>query len=331
MRRRYAALIKSEFDLYALQNRGRRVTGNADALALLQQHLLGLCEEDVKRLISLAIRDDGELTMADIARVLKSKQEMLADGTLEIEIDTGRMDQIGGMANLKRWLTQRRAVFAGEAAAQGLDTPRGVLLLGVQGAGKSLAAKTIAGAWGVPLLRLDFAALYNKFHGETERNLRAVLQSADAMAPCVLWIDEIEKGLAGERRFRRRRVAPRARHAADLDGRAQVARLHGRHRQRHLAAAARAAAQGPLRRDLLRRSARGRRAGRNLPHPSRAAPARRREVRSGGAGRRCRRLLRRRDRAGDRLVRSTKRWAKSSRSRRSTSSTNSAARGRSRW
>ena len=66
----------------------------------------------------------------------------------------------------------------------------------IKPAGKSLAAKTIAGAWGVPLLRLDFATLYNKFHGETERNLRAVLQSADAMAPCVLWIDEIEKGLA---------------------------------------------------------------------------------------------------------------------------------------
>lgn len=68
----------------------------------------------------------------------------------------------------------------------------------MQGAGKSLAAKTIAGAWGVPLLRLDFATLYNKFHGESERNLRTVLHSADAMAPCVLWIDEIEKGLASD-------------------------------------------------------------------------------------------------------------------------------------
>lgn len=190
------AMIKNEFDLYAVQNKGRRVTGDPDALALLQQHLLGLCEEDIKRLISLAIRDDGALTMNDISRVLKNKQEMLADGALEIEIDTGSMDQIGGMAALKRWLAQRRAVFTGAPGTQGLDMPRGVLLLGVQGAGKSLAAKTIAGAWGVPLLRLDFATLYNKFHGETERNLRAVLQSADAMAPCVLWIDEIEKGLA---------------------------------------------------------------------------------------------------------------------------------------
>ncbi|MDR2189068.1 MAG: AAA family ATPase [Azonexus sp.] len=190
------AMIRSEFDLYATQHEGRKVTGDPAALPLLVQHLAGLCEEDVKRLIRLAIRDDGALTMSDIERILRSKQEMLAENALEIEIDTGSMDQIGGMATLKRWLAQRRAVFIGEAATAGLDAPRGVLLLGVQGAGKSLAAKTIAGAWGVPLLRLDFATLYNKFHGETERNLRAVLHSADAMAPCSLWIDEIEKGLA---------------------------------------------------------------------------------------------------------------------------------------
>ncbi|MDR2839032.1 MAG: AAA family ATPase [Azonexus sp.] len=190
------AMIRSEFDLYATQNEGRKVTGDNAALPLLVQHLAGLCEEDVKRLIRLAIRDDGALTMSDIERILKSKQEMLAEGSLEIEIDTGSMAQIGGMATLKRWLAQRRAVFIGDAAAEGLDAPRGVLLLGVQGAGKSLAARTIAGTWGVPLLRLDFATLYNKFHGETERNLRAVLNSAVAMAPCVLWIDEIEKGLA---------------------------------------------------------------------------------------------------------------------------------------
>jgi SpoVK/Ycf46/Vps4 family AAA+-type ATPase len=79
---------------------------------------------------------------------------------------------------------------------KGLDPPKGMLLLGVQGCGKSLAAKACAGGFGVPLLRLDFAALYNKYHGETERNLREALKAAEAMAPCVLWCDEIEKGLA---------------------------------------------------------------------------------------------------------------------------------------
>jgi SpoVK/Ycf46/Vps4 family AAA+-type ATPase len=80
--------------------------------------------------------------------------------------------------------------------AAGLDAPKGILLLGVQGCGKSMAAKAVAGTWRVPLLRLDFGVLYNKFYGETERNLREALASAEAMAPCVLWIDEIEKGVA---------------------------------------------------------------------------------------------------------------------------------------
>ena len=77
-----------------------------------------------------------------------------------------------------------------------LDAPKGVLLFGVQGGGKSLAAKAIAGIWGLPLLRLDMAGLFNKYIGETEKNLREALKLADVMAPCVLWLDEIEKGLA---------------------------------------------------------------------------------------------------------------------------------------
>jgi SpoVK/Ycf46/Vps4 family AAA+-type ATPase len=92
----------------------------------------------------------------------------------------------------------RRAAFAGEQGTEGLPPPRGILLLGVQGSGKSLAAKSVAGAWKLPLLRLDFATLYNKFTGETERNLREALKGAARMSPCVLWIGEIEKGLAAD-------------------------------------------------------------------------------------------------------------------------------------
>jgi len=87
-------------------------------------------------------------------------------------------------------------VFVGDSAPVGLDPPRGILLLGVQGCGKSLAAKAVAGGFGVPLVRLDLGTMYNKFHGETERNLRESLRNAEALAPCVLWIDEIEKGIA---------------------------------------------------------------------------------------------------------------------------------------
>lgn len=189
-------LVRAELDLYAHHHAGQRVRGDQDAFNLLVQHVGGLPEEDVRRLVRLAIRDDGLISRDDLHRVLRMKRELLNHTALELEPAAGSFDDIGGMQALKRWLTLRRPVFMNEAGAPRLDTPKGVLLLGVQGAGKSLAAKTIAGAWGVPLLRLDFAALYNKFHGESERNLRQALRAADAMAPAILWLDEIEKGLA---------------------------------------------------------------------------------------------------------------------------------------
>jgi SpoVK/Ycf46/Vps4 family AAA+-type ATPase len=111
-------------------------------------------------------------------------------------MDRVSMDDVAGLVRLKTWLQQRRTVFLAPEAPPGLDAPKGLLLLGVQGGGKSLAAKAVAGAWHVPLLRLDFGVLYNKYYGETERNLRQALKTAAVMAPCVLWIDEIEKGLA---------------------------------------------------------------------------------------------------------------------------------------
>src|SRR5690606_2128928 len=102
-----------------------------------------------------------------------------------------------GARRLKRWIDLRRRVFTGDGEPPpGLDPPRGILLLGVQGCGKSLLAKAVAGGFGVPLVRLDFGTLYAKYHGETEANLRQALESTGQLAPCVLWIDEIEKGLA---------------------------------------------------------------------------------------------------------------------------------------
>jgi SpoVK/Ycf46/Vps4 family AAA+-type ATPase len=115
---------------------------------------------------------------------------------LGFEPDVAQFEQIAGLARLKQWIQLRQRLFVDGKGPKGLDPPKGVLLLGVQGCGKSLAAKACAGGFGVPLLRIDFAALYNKYHGETERNLREALKAAEAMAPCVLWCDEIEKGLA---------------------------------------------------------------------------------------------------------------------------------------
>ena len=118
------------------------------------------------------------------------------EGILSFMFDTARFGEVGGLLKLKDWLEKRKDSFLAAEPVNGLDAPKGIMLLGVQGGGKSLAAKAVAGMWSLPLLRLDFGALYNKFYGETERNLREALKLADMMSPCVLWLDEIEKGVS---------------------------------------------------------------------------------------------------------------------------------------
>jgi hypothetical protein len=175
---------------------GRRVDVDPTALALLVRNLGGLSHADTLRLARNAVRDDGAVTASDLPSVMKAKYELLnRGGVLSFEYDTARLADLAGFKSLKTWLQQRSAAFSGDAP-KGLDWPRGMLLLGVQGCGKSLAAKATAGAFGLPLLRLDFGALYNKYHGETERNLRESLRTAEVLSPCVLWLDEIEKGIA---------------------------------------------------------------------------------------------------------------------------------------
>ncbi len=189
-------LVREELALWQSRT-GQPVTGQQDALDVLLRHLVGLPIDDARRLVRQALVDDGAITMQDVERTTRLKHALLgAEGALTIEPDTARFDEVGGLGALKRWLERRRGPFLDVGGETGLDAPKGVLLLGVQGSGKSLAAKAVAGTWRVPLLRLDFGTLYNKYFGETERNLRDALKAAEAMAPCVLWIDEIEKGLA---------------------------------------------------------------------------------------------------------------------------------------
>jgi hypothetical protein len=167
------------------------------AFDLLVRNLAGLTRADTERLARNAVCDDGAITEADLPAVSKAKYEMLnRDGVLSFEFETARFSDVGGLRRLKTWLEQRKRVLEDPDGGPRLDPPKGLLLLGIQGCGKSLAAKATAGILNLPLLRLDVGALYNKFHGETERNLRESLQQAEVMAPCVLWIDEIEKGLA---------------------------------------------------------------------------------------------------------------------------------------
>jgi ATP-dependent 26S proteasome regulatory subunit len=193
-----AALVREEAFAYSRENGGRRVVVDADAARAVVRNLQGLGLDEARRVVRKLIYDDGALTAADLPELARAKVALLdRDGLLHFEYETAQFADVAGLARLKRWVAQRRPAFLGEKLAVKLDPPKGVLLLGVQGCGKSLAAKATAGGFGVPLLRLDFGTLYNKYHGETERNLREALKNAERLAPCVLWIDEIEKGLAG--------------------------------------------------------------------------------------------------------------------------------------
>ncbi len=189
-------LVAEQADAYAREHGGKRATAADDAVERIARNLQGLGEGDARRIARQLVFADGALDDDDLPRLAKLKFELLnRSGHLHYEYDTARFADVAGAARAKRWIEQRRTAFAGDPPP-GLDPPRGMLLLGVQGCGKSMLAKAVAGGFGVPLLRLDFGALYNKYHGETEKNLRDALASAEQLAPCVLWIDEIEKGLA---------------------------------------------------------------------------------------------------------------------------------------
>lgn len=177
------------------KDKGRKVRTDRDALNKLVANLRGLPLQDVRKLARGAIYQDGAITHSDIPAINKAKFELLdMDGLLSFEYDTESFARVGGLRAMKSWLEQRRDAFLGKQS----DCPKGMMLVGVQGGGKSLAAKAVAGLWGLPLLRLDMGALFNKFFGESERNVREALKLADTMAPCVLWIDEIEKGISGD-------------------------------------------------------------------------------------------------------------------------------------
>ena len=190
-------LVREQAEAYAREHGGKRVEVDADVAKQIVRNLRGLNETDARRIARQLIFRDGVLNADDIPELAKLKFELInRSGHLYYEFDPVKLDHVIGARRVKRWIELRRSVFVEGNAPPGLDPPKGLLLLGVQGCGKSMLAKAIAAGFGVPLLRLDFGALYNKFHGETEKNLRDALASAEQLSPCVLWIDEIEKGLA---------------------------------------------------------------------------------------------------------------------------------------
>jgi hypothetical protein len=166
-------------------------------LSTIVKNLAGLTERQVRQIVIDAIAQDMRFDDADINTILSRKRQALgADALLEYVQSPTTLEEIGGLNRLKGWLQKRQDCLSEEACAFGLPAPRGVLMLGVQGAGKSLSAKAVATAWQRPLLRMDVGALYDKFIGESEKKLRDALKQAERMAPIILWIDEIEKAFA---------------------------------------------------------------------------------------------------------------------------------------
>lgn len=160
-------------------------------------NLRGLTQSEAERVVESVILDDAQLNANDLQRVIDAKRRLLeSSGSLESMTIDFNINEVGGLRGLKKWLRQRRGGFSPKAKEFGIDPPRGVLMLGVPGCGKSLCAKAVAADWGIPLLRLDPGVLYQKFVGESENQLRQAIRQAEAMAPVVLWIDEIEKAFA---------------------------------------------------------------------------------------------------------------------------------------
>jgi ATP-dependent 26S proteasome regulatory subunit len=158
----------------------------------------GLSLERIRRVLARAIATHGELRSEDVELILEEKRQTIRQTQiLEFYPTTEKISDIGGLDNLKEWLLRRGGAFSDQARQYGLPHPRGLLLVGIQGTGKSLTAKAIAHHWHLPLLRLDVGRLFAGLVGESESRTRQMIQLAEALAPCVLWIDEIDKAFGG--------------------------------------------------------------------------------------------------------------------------------------
>ncbi len=190
------AEIKSELE--------RLIAGTGQAL--LEPRVLddwirscqGLSMERIRRVLAKAIATHGSLQEDDIELVLEEKRQTIRQTQiLDFYPATQQISDIGGLDNLKDWLLRRGGAFSEKARQYGLPHPRGLLLVGIQGTGKSLTAKAIAHHWHLPLLRLDVGRLFAGLVGESESRTRQMIQLAEALAPCILWIDEIDKAFSG--------------------------------------------------------------------------------------------------------------------------------------
>ncbi len=176
------------------------ITVSKDVISDIAISFKGLNELQIKQILNLAYQDGGCIDVEDKLLILKEKEQFIKKaGMLEIVNFVERIDDIGGLENLKDWLIRKAKIFANldKAIKFGVDVPKGIMIVGMPGCGKSLTAKATAGLFQIPLVRLDIGRLLGKYVGESEENMRKALKLSEAISPCVLWIDEIEKAFAG--------------------------------------------------------------------------------------------------------------------------------------
>ncbi|MBS2030844.1 MAG: AAA family ATPase [Deltaproteobacteria bacterium] len=180
------------------KNKTAEVELRKDQAEQLVKAALGLTLHEAENAFAKAVANDQRLDAQDIQLVLEEKRQVIRkSGLLEYYPVDDTLSGVGGLDNLKNWLSQRTSAFTEAARQFGLPEPKGLLLLGVQGCGKSLTAKAIASQWSLPLLRLDMGRIFSGLIGSSEENLRRAIRVAESAAPAVLWVDEIEKGLSG--------------------------------------------------------------------------------------------------------------------------------------
>lgn len=164
----------------------------------LAKAALGLTLSEAENAFARAMVEDGRLDINDVEVILEEKEQIIKKtGILEFVHSHLNMDDVGGLENLKRWLKKRNKSWLESAQKYGLPSPKGVLITGVPGCGKSLISKAISAMWQLPLLRLDIGKIFSGIVGSSEENMRKAIKTAEAIAPSILWIDEIEKGFSG--------------------------------------------------------------------------------------------------------------------------------------
>lgn len=169
-----------------------------DLLLNLTTACQGLSLERIRRVLSKVIAQSGNIDKSSPRLVLEEKKQIIQQTQLlEFSLTDKKITDLGGLDNFKDWLKLRSEAFLPAAKEYGLPYPKGLLLVGVQGTGKSLAAKTVSSEWNLPLLRLDFGRLFASLIGQSESRVRKMIQIAEALSPCVLWVDEIDKAFAG--------------------------------------------------------------------------------------------------------------------------------------